>query len=522
MFNRLRSNWHYLLLTPLLFTALETAFIKHNGISILSSEALFTYLILIFLGLIPGLLMVFGGVFFRVIIASILLILLILSQINTLPVLPWGFKYRYVFPLFIMSTSVLFYTIRLHLGKLFFVIFGVFWVGAFFTSKTPMVDLQQVATIKAANQELPPYIEIILDEHIGIDGLARLENSDHEFSKKLVNDYIEKGFRVYGDAYSRDYQTLSSFASFLNFHPLKQVKTYIGKEKGINSIITNKLFEEITKSGYQINVLQSTFLSLCVKKDNINLKTCRTYNHAAPVPYPYAKLTEKSAVILNNVFSFIPPIDFFLKYKNKIWSMLHLPTSNTQGLVEASTATYVVSYPELMDLAKNVEQGNAYFVHLLMPHYPYVFDENCQYVGNRGKKASTYIEQVKCTQKMMDEFLRVLAKNPNAKKSIVVIHGDHGTRMPTPRDNKKYSFTTENIIKTYNTFFVVKAPSYNAGYDQNKYPLDYLLKTIVLGKKLVPYDPAKQFVYLRSDSLTDKPFDLGKELMPASEDSPKA
>lgn len=465
--------------------------------------------------------MVFGGVFFRVIIASILLILLILSQINTLPVLPWGFKYRYVLPLFVISTSALFYVIRSHLGKLFFVIFGVFWVGAFFTAKTPIVNLQQIATIKPVKQELPPYIEIILDEHIGIDGLVRIENSDRKLSKKLINDYIGKGFRVYGQAYSRDYQTLSSFASFLNFYPLKQVKSYIGKKQGINSIITNKLFEEITKSGYQINVLQSTFLNLCVKNDNINLKTCRTYNHAAPVPYPYTKLTEKSAVIINNVFSFIPQNDFFLKYKNKIWSMFKLPTSNTQGLVEASTATYVISFPELMDLAKNVDQGNAYFVHLLMPHYPYVFDENCQYIGNRGKKVSTYLKQVQCTHKMMDEFLRVLAKNPTAKNSIIVIHGDHGTRMPKPRDSKNYSFTNENIIKTYNTFFVVKAPSYNAGYDQNQYPLDYLLKTIVLGKKLEPYNPAKQFVYLRSDSLTDKPFDLGKELMPiVSQDKP--
>ncbi|USQ13528.1 sulfatase-like hydrolase/transferase [Legionella lytica] len=504
MLKKLNENWRYLLVIPLFFTALCTAYIKHNGISITSPEALYSYLLLLLFALIPSAVMVFSGTALRLLILSGVLFLFLLSQLKAVPVLPFGLKYRYSAPLMVMGLMAILYCIREQLDKLLLIIFTVFWVGAFFTAKTPPFSTTQFQSIQG-NSQLPPYIEIVLDEQIGITGGAVLEGKKTDyFSRELINDYVKKDFTVYGQAYSRDFQTLSSFASFLNFKPLDKLDDYLLQEKGMNLITKNKLFELLSKQGYAINVMQSTYVDLCTYRKNANIKKCNTYNYATPISSPVENVKAKSIAMIHDIFSTVPLLD---KLSNKILSIL-FPGNKKQTIVEASTATYKI-FPEILKLAKDVETGNAYFIHLLMPHYPYVFNAHCEYIGDRGKTAATYIDQIKCTHKMMGQFLDVLASNPATKNSTIIIHGDHGFRTPKPSARKSYSFTPVNVTKTYNTFFAVKSPLYKPGYNATQLPLDFLLKNILTQHEPVFYNSEKQFVYLRSDKRTDKPFDRG-------------
>jgi hypothetical protein len=508
MLKKLNENWRYLLVIPLFFTALCTAYIQHNGISITSPEALYSYLLLLLLGLISSAIIVFSGTALRLLILSGLLFLFLLSQLKTVPILPFGLKYRYSTPFIVMGLMAILYCIREKLDRLLLIVFTVFWVGAFFTAKTPPFSITQFQSIQG-NSQLPPYIEIVLDEQIGIAGGALLEGKKTDyFSRDLINEYVKKDFTVYGQAYSRDFQTLSSFASFLNFKPLDQLDDYLLQEKGMNLITKNKLFELLSKKGYAINVLQSTYVDLCTYRKNVNIKKCNTYNYATPISSPVVSTREKSIAMIHDIFSTVPLMD---KSSHKILSIL-FPGNKKQTIVEASTATYKI-FPEILKLAKDAETGNAYFIHLLMPHYPYVFNANCEYIGDRGKTSATYIDQIKCTHKMMGEFLEVLASNPATKNSTIIIHGDHGFRTPKPSAKKSYSFTPINITKTYNTFFAVKSPLHKPGYNSTQLPIDFLLKNILIQHELVFYNPKKQFVYLRSDKRTDKPFDRGIFLM---------
>ncbi|KTD11591.1 Sulfatase [Legionella gratiana] len=510
MLYQFKKNWRYLFVTPLFFSALCTAFIKHNGINILNPEALLSYFLLVLLGVLPGVLMVFGGTLLRLITISGVLILFLLTQIKVLPILPLGLKYRYIAPLFLIGLTTILYFIREKLDKLLLLMFTVFWIGAFFTVKTPLISVQKFQTLQnKEGSELPPYIEIVLDEQIGIQGGSILDKKTHYFSNDLVNAYINKGFTVYGQAYSRDFQTLSSFASFLNFKPIGELDNYINTTDGKNAITQNKLFEVLSSQGYAINVFQSTFVDLCEYREKINLKKCSTYNYAAPIPYPIVKVKEKSLDIIDNIFSVVPLFD---KFNHKLFSLV-FPNNKKQTIIEASTATYR-TFPDVLNLAKEVEKGNAYFIHLLMPHYPYVFDSNCEYLGDRGKSVATYLEQVKCTHKMVNEFLRILAQNPEAQNSTIVIHGDHGLRIPKPTMKKSYSFTAENLIRTYSTFFAVKSRLEDANYSNIQLPIDYLLMNIATRQKISSYEDENQFVYLRSDKHTDRPFDRGTSVIP--------
>lgn len=515
MVNQLKEHWCYFFIFPLFLAALCTAFVKHNGINIIHKEVLLAYFWLILLGLLPGLIMVFGGLILRLLTVSGLLIFFILTQYNGLLILPLGLQYRYVIPFFLLLFTIPLYFLREQLDKLLLVMFSVFLVGSFFTNPITLFSVQNYSSTQTKEaKKLPPYIEIVLDELIGIQGGQLLEKDGHYFSKDLIGHYKKQGFTIYGNAYSRDFQTLSSFASFLNFKPINNLDSYLVQDNGVNLITQNKLFEALTKKGYEINLVQSTYVDMCKYKNQINLKKCSTYNYASPVPYGFVDYKQKSIDIIYTIFFTIPQ---FKEATRRLFSFL-FKYKNEQTFVEASTATYFI-FPEVLQMAKDVQRGNAYFVHLLIPHYPYVFNAHCDYLGNRGKTAATYLEQLKCAHKMISDFLAELANNPEAAESTIVVHGDHGFRIPKPSAKASYKFSDKRIITIYNTFFAVKAPFQEAGYKGNELPIDYLLKNIIARKPIDSYDPKHQYVYLRSDKHTDVPFDKGKGRMPQNLDN---
>ncbi|HHF7367532.1 TPA: sulfatase-like hydrolase/transferase [Legionella bozemanae] len=511
MLDTLYKNWRYLFITAFFLTALLTAFLADNSINILSPEALFSYLILMLLSLIPGCIMVFASVHIRILTATFLVLLFIISQIKSFPVLPYGLKYRYVILLAAIFIACIFYYLRHYLDKLLFVFFGTLWVGSFFISKHPLLTVQNFNQTKNhTNLNLPPYIEVVLDEHIGLEGISPKDDQNNLVSV-LKDKYINLGFRVYGKAYSRDFRSLASFASFLNFKPIDNLKDYIlhNYEEDRHILTQNALFETLSNKGYDINIIQSSYLDLCAENKNFNLVKCITYKHTAPVPVnPVLSSSTKSIAILEQVFSKLR-FNFSKIKKSKIWSMLHLPQSENQSILTPSTATYQ-AFNEVEKLAKTVQVNNAYFIHLLLPHAPYVFNKNCEYIGESQNKTKAYFEQLECTHKLIGAFLKTLETNQNTKNSIIVIHGDHGSRIEEPDIRLNYKFTPENIIKNYSAFFVVKNSFNEPGYDLTALPLDFLLKNIFTKIERPTPDSIKKTIYLRSG----KDFDLGKRIMP--------
>lgn len=68
--------------------------------------------------------------------------------------------------------------------------------------------------------------------------------------------------------------------------------------------------------------------------------------------------------------------------------------------------------------------GQYHFLHLLLPHDPYVFDLNC-FVS---KDADT-ISQSQCAAHMMVEFINELKNLDRYNRSLIIIHGDHGDKF---------------------------------------------------------------------------------------------
>jgi hypothetical protein len=65
--------------------------------------------------------------------------------------------------------------------------------------------------------------------------------------------------------------------------------------------------------------------------------------------------------------------------------------------------------------------GRYTFIHLLMPHSPYVFSSDCSKYGG-----SDVVEQSRCSTKLIVKLIEVLKSLKRFEESLIIIHGDHG------------------------------------------------------------------------------------------------
>ncbi len=504
MLGIIKKEWRYLIITPLFFTTLLTAHVKRYEIIFLSPEVMVSYLVLFFVGLIPGLVMVFGGKWLRKITIVSILTLYIMMQLNVLDPLRTCHNWQLT-PLFL----VIFYALisyavskKLKIDQILLVFFGVLWIGAFLVSATPGIISEQFFSSKNVyNKNLPPYIEIILDEHIGIDG-AGIDDDKNGVLDAIRSNYIHRGFRIYSKAYSREVKTIASFSSFLNFKLIDGLDSYLSVSvKGAsNKIIHNTLFETLTKRGYLINVMQSRYLDFCSNRKNINLRSCLTYDHNNTNTNTNTYITTLSRSLSGRVALMIAAM---IRGLHMDYLASKFFGSQFLVLIRPNVSTPVSSYNiflKTIDLAKNIKSGNAYFIHILSPHAPYILDKKCKISSEHimdHDHMDSYFDQVQCAQHMINQFLSALQKNTQAEDSEVVIHGDHGYRGSGVCLYPGADCSSGTMIKNFSTLFAVRSPLYKPGNDVSQLPLDFLLKNIVLHRNINRYDCQEKNVNLR-------------------------
>ncbi|MDR3502403.1 MAG: hypothetical protein P4L79_07455 [Legionella sp.] len=477
----IKQHWRYLCIAPLFLTAILTAFIQCHNLPFLRMEVLLGYAILTLVGIGYGALIIAGNTFVRSIMLALIVSFFVLSQLQLSPL--HTIPFRYILLFLLVSISAVFYIVmsrqstRFRLDTLFILVLSIYWAGAFFTKPffdTPFLTTKNTEISTKENKSLPPYIHIILDEHTSFDAIP-LDNDS--YNQQLENKYIRRGFHIYPQAYSRENFTVGSFSSFLNFKSVADLDKYYQSEgENENSVRINKLFETLAQQGYHLNVVQTAYLDLCKNNRKLPLKYCLTYHFNEFVP-EQSTLVVRTAALLNGVLIELKLQDMLRSVKNlSLWK--HIPFNNktVQPITPASAAVRVV--PEVQKLLKAAQPGNAYFIHLLIPHSPYVFDKHCEFVGENSDRLQGYKEQVQCSQKIIDDLLLILSSNPATQNSTVVIHGDHGVRLQGTNSKNQDFLTSENLKRTYSILFAVKSPFAPPGADEQQLPLDVILKNI--------------------------------------------
>jgi hypothetical protein len=109
----------------------------------------------------------------------------------------------------------------------------------------------------------------------------------------------------------------------------------------------------------------------------------------------------------------------------------------------------------------------------------------------------------------LDELFTRMKHAGIFENSVIVIHGDHGSRImkTEPTIENEQALTNQDIVDGYSTLFAVKYPKHNGYYDPKPYPIEFLLQDKVvkplLGKK-ESATPSAPFVFLQSEDPTIK------------------
>ncbi len=391
----------------------------------------------------------------------------------------------------------------------------------------------QVAT---GSVPFPRLIHIVLDEHIGLEGIPTDLPEGVTVKKQLREFYEKYGFTTFGGAYSRYFHTVNSLPNLLNFSSASKARMYIGQDDSPNKLLQNTYFERLSQAGYRLNVWWGHHVDYCshspVPIDNCiqvpaeGLKT----SHRLPLnTFERVQLVFSAYLNLSKIYQ--RGRDYYQSFRNGIIPYgVSLPSA-TWDRHTVTALPYLFTLDDLWENILDLPEGNAVFAHLLIPHYPYVANSDCTIKGsiNEWKYSSLlftphypfregmhntedsrkthyqeYFKQVRCIYMKLDELFEKMDHAGIFENAVIVIHGDHGSRIVKrePTIENEYELSREDIVDAYSTLFAVKFPNQVGYYETQPFPIEFLLQEKVVKPLLeekgnvLPPDP---FVFLRSE-----------------------
>ncbi len=356
----------------------------------------------------------------------------------------------------------------------------------------------------SASEQLPLILHLIVDEHIGFEGMpAGLTPAAFERDERSFFD--RHGFLLFGRAYSEYSNSYRSITHLVNLQPGGYVPSLLERGTGSTwAVASNAYFDRLARLGYRIRVYQSDYLDLCA--DQPERSTCQTYAATSLRPFAGVALPplEKARVVAgmylhqSNVYLVIR--EAYKQRRRQVASTVALPAWDW----ERDRIGPLSSMPVLEALARDLSsarRGDFIMAHLMMPHYPYVYDANCELrhprewidrmdrdapqgslntPEGRATRYARYFDQAACVRKKLDGLMMAIPSSLRGD-AVVIIHGDHGSRIPLiePDAAGHSRVSASDYADSYSTLFAIRSPHLQAGYDRRLAPITCLMRTLV-------------------------------------------
>jgi hypothetical protein len=345
----------------------------------------------------------------------------------------------------------------------------------------------------APNPDAPVLLHLILDEHIGIEGLLGRLPEASDMRHDLAWFYSEAGFRLFGGAYSEHFRTVNAIPHILNFGAAQPWRPE--HEDGL-VVEENAYFERLGELGYDLKVYQTDFVNYCA---NHTVRSCTEYRAAdlGPIAASSLPAEDKAALVLYGFLSLSETTAstgrlYNLGARLAALYEVNLPPLLLSSVRRTSSAGALVAFDRLIADLRDARPGEAYFAHLLLPHYPYATDRDCVLkstgswqmrrspIASRQERQLAYLDQLRCATAKVALALEALAASPAGSRSIVIVHGDHGSRITTedPGIETMDRLRDDDLVASYSTLFAVRAAGIEEGYDASRVPVARLLAAL--------------------------------------------
>jgi hypothetical protein len=335
-------------------------------------------------------------------------------------------------------------------------------------------------------------IHLILDEHIGLEGIPEALPRGPQERERLRQSYVGIGFRVFGGAYSESFHTVNAIPRALE---LLQPGNWVEGRNNGAVIKSNPYFDRLEAMGFRIDIVQTDWLSYC---QHPAVVSCRTHPAGRPVDVGNAMSVADKATLLVFRMAALSVVALRLVESYDIAALLarslgagDVPIVQPVQTRNTSTINGMAAFRDAIDAARVIAPGQVLLAHALLPHYPYAYDGKCalrplqDWLGrnsfvSRERRYNAYFDQMHCTTAKVAELVAATRQSPAAGKVVFIVHGDHGSRIMKKEPIAENGVAPErDLIDAYSTFFAVSAPAITPGYDSGRYPLRVLLSMLV-------------------------------------------
>ena len=331
-------------------------------------------------------------------------------------------------------------------------------------------------------------VHLILDEHIGLEGIPDSVPGAAAMRERLRTFYNGHGFRIFAGAYSESLHTVNAIPRALSLDSAGAWAT--GNRNGID-LEHNLYFDTLQSLGLRIGVWQSDWIDYC---QHPAVESCATRTAGSLIDVGERLPTADKAALLIYRFTGLSGL---AQLTIKLYGVaalnarnlgLDLPLLQVIERTNTSPLNGMATFDDAIAAARSLTPGRAIFAHVLLPHFPYVYDQACglkrvaDWLGRNSvvtweTRYAAYFDQVSCATRKVEQLLAAVAASPAAGKTVVIIHGDHGSRImqvePVIENDGKFS--GRDLVDGYATLFAVSAPGIEPGYDTGRYPLRLLL-----------------------------------------------
>ena len=257
---------------------------------------------------------------------------------------------------------------------------------------------------------------------------------------------------------------------------IKIDKSYIKTDPKFGFILKKStVFEWYRKHGYDLNVFQTDIMDFC-SLGYISYCLSAPYRNLFWLSQSNYDLRQKLFVLTSA----------FLNHST-LWRWIEGAV-----LIKWGVAKHSVTLPKffppvnMVEMVKRVSKsvdlikpGAVLFAHILLPHEPPALDDLCnlrppnEWFPNKIEHDQEYyFAQMNCTYTLLEELFDSIKENPQAKNAIVVVHGDHGSRIAVNAQSER--------LFTYSTLFAVRHPNTSHGIYRDEDSITTLFSKHVL------------------------------------------
>ncbi len=264
---------------------------------------------------------------------------------------------------------------------------------------------------------------IVLDEMQGNVALARLRD------KRNADAF--PGFTFFKNTISNYLYTYQSFHSYFT----GTVYDAVDYAKWVDGYKTGGLLNDLQKRGYRITEYTPAFLDFA-RSPSVHLTSEEVFREKYGSPlYSIKDFTQIWLARVMPNFGTNAALAAGRSLGARIEASLegpsyaaHVPTSDDEGIHPFSAVLTVER--AMKDEPKRAAAGEYVYLHALVPHEPYVLDDECRYrPAWKAPLTRRYDAQTGCAINLVSRYLAMLRALGRYDDATIIIQSDHGSNL---------------------------------------------------------------------------------------------